>query len=203
MLPGRAVPGDDFGEGLAVAVQAHHRAVGSPLEPADQQLVEVLIRRHAAVEAADVRGPPGDARNAHVQPGAHLHAQEFPGAADVAAPHQRAVALAPGPGAAHQIHGILHALGLHALIEAPGEGLGIHVARLHHRAHAVAVVAVIVGAVLRLRLVQPEHAHTLVPVILPALVPHILPGPGIGGVEEHAVPAEAHAHLLAVLAAHQ
>ena len=121
VLAAGAVLGNDVREGLAIAVHAHDRAVGSPLEPTDQQLVEVLVRGFAAMEAADVGGPPRDARDAHVQPGAYLHAEEFPVAADVAAPHQGTVALAAGPGAAHQVDGVFHALGPHAFIEAPGE----------------------------------------------------------------------------------
>jgi hypothetical protein len=40
-------------------VEPHHRAETAPLEPADEEFVEMGGRHFAAEEAADVGGPPG------------------------------------------------------------------------------------------------------------------------------------------------
>lgn len=57
----------------------------------------------AALKAADIGGPPGNARHRHIQPGGELVAQRMKRGVHVARPRQHAVALAACPGAAHQV----------------------------------------------------------------------------------------------------
>ena len=90
-----------------VAVKAHHRAEGSPLKPADQQLTKGRILRIPSRKTADIRCPPGNSRNPHIQPRAYLPAEGFPVRVDIPGPDKRPVPLAPGPGTAHQVHRLL------------------------------------------------------------------------------------------------
>ena len=82
---------------LAVAVQPEQRAERAVLEPADHQLAVLRVERVAAVEAADVGGPPRDAADRDVQPGTDLRAQAREGGGDVTGPQGRAVPLAARP----------------------------------------------------------------------------------------------------------
>ena len=180
--------------GIAVPVEAHHRAEGPVLEPPGQQLLEGGVGGVAAVEAADVRGPPGDAGDAHVQPGGELVAEALKAGVDVAAPHQGAVLLRARPGAPQQVDDVLLALGLHAVEEGLGVKQGVAVAHLGVGPQVVAVVVKVVGGVLRLGLVQPEDAHALVVVVLLGDAPHIVPGGGVGGVVVDGAALELHGH---------
>ena len=187
---------------VAHAVQAHDRAEEPPLEPADEQLVEGGVAGVGADEAADVRGPPGDAGKAHVQPGADLLAQGGEVGVHVAGPDERAVAGAAGPGAAQEVDDLLLSLALHALVEGAGVGLGIEVAGLGHGPGIVAVVVKVIGAVFRLGLVQPEDAHAVVVVVLLDLAPEVGAGVGVGGVKEQGVLVhKAHLAVHALVAA--
>ena len=156
---------------LAVAVQAHDRAERAVLEPAREHLAERFVVRVAAVEAADVGRPPRDARDAHVQARGELVAEALKARVDVAGPDERAVLLRAGPRAAQEVQNILLPLLLHALIEGLGVALRVDVADLHVRPEVVAVVVEIVIGVLRLGLIQPEHAHALVVVVFLHFVP--------------------------------
>ena len=79
--------------GQAVAVQAHHGQERAHLEPAHEQLPEILVRCEAAQETADIAGPPRDARHAGVQTRAELLAHRGEGGFHIARPEQRAVFL--------------------------------------------------------------------------------------------------------------
>lgn len=59
------------------------------------------------MESADVRGPPGNARQSHVQSSGKLAAHTPEAGRDIPGPHQRPVPLTPSPGAAEQIHDLL------------------------------------------------------------------------------------------------
>ena len=61
--------------GLAIAMEAEDRAEGAIFKPADQQFVEIRIVGNAAMETADIGGPPGDAGETHIQPGGELVAR--------------------------------------------------------------------------------------------------------------------------------
>ena len=199
MAVGLAIAAFDHPIRQAVAVQPHHRAEGAVLEPADQQLAESGRRRVAAGEAADIGGPPRNAAQPHVQAGTQLTAEILEGGVDVAAPHQRAVPLAAGPGTAHQVDDVLLALGLHTVIEQAGVHLGIDIAYLQVGADFVAVVVKLIHPIFRLGFIQPEQAHAVIIVVLFALFPHKFPGFGVGGVQKQAVAAKLHRDLHAVL----
>ena len=64
---------------LSVAVESHDGAEGGPLEPTDEEFAEGGIGGVAAVEAADVGGPPRDTGEAHVEAGGELIAEAGPG----------------------------------------------------------------------------------------------------------------------------
>ena len=82
-----------LGVGQAVAVQTHHGQERAHLEPAHEQLPEILVRCEAAQETADIAGPPRDARHAGIQTRAELLAHRGEGGFHVARPEQRAVFL--------------------------------------------------------------------------------------------------------------
>ena len=189
--------------GNPVPVQAHHRAEAAPLKPAHQQLAEGRIVRIAAGKASDVRGPPGNPRDPHIQSGADLSAKRLPVGMDVSAPDQSAVALAARPGAAQQAYHTVLSRRLQALIKGSGVGLGIDISHLSRRPLEIAVIVKIISGKLRLRLVQPEDPDALVIIILSALVPDVFPGAGIGGVEEGAVSVVEHGHIHALVRLHQ
>ena len=186
------------------AVQAHHRTEGAPLEPAQQQLVERGVADVAAVEAADIRRPPGDARHAHVHAGADLAAERFPRARNIAGPDKRAVPLAARPGAAHQAHGVFLALGAHAVRDHARVELRIEVAHAQGRAEVITVVAVIVHHVAGLGLVEPEQMNPVLHVILSEFIPHVSARVRIRhvGIDRLAV-EEAQRDLHALLHAHK
>ena len=159
--------------GLAVAVQPHDRAERAELEPARKALVEGRIANVAAVEAADIRRPPRNSGNAHVQARRKLAAQRTEAGVNVAAPHERAVALAAHPGAANQAENFRLSLGLQTLVGHAGILARIQVSDLQIRAAVVAVLAVLVPGVLRLRLVKPEHADAAAVIVVAQLVPDV------------------------------
>src|SRR5450759_396819 len=69
----RAAQRDGIVDGrCAVAMQAEDWAEDAILEPAHDQLAEPRVLRVAVEKAADVRRPPGDAAQTHVQPGRYL-----------------------------------------------------------------------------------------------------------------------------------
>ena len=188
--------------GHAVAVQTHHGAEQTPLEPAHNQLAEGGVGGVAAVEAADVGRPPRDARDAHVEARAHLTAQRCKVGMDVARPDQRAVAGGACPRAAQQVDHLVLTLALLAVVEGAGVALGVDIARLGDGAGIVAVVVKVVGAVLGLGLVQPEDLDAAVVVVFLDLAPQVLAGVGVGGVKEHGVLIdEAHLAVHALVAA--
>ena len=90
--------------GFPVAMKTHDGTERSPLEPAHKQFAEIRIVRISTVESADIRGPPGNSRQPHIQSGCQLvfHARKAGG--NVAGPHQRAVSLASRPGTSQEIH---------------------------------------------------------------------------------------------------
>ena len=80
--PAPLVQGRDV-VGAPVSVHPQHRGIHRELEPAHQQLPEVRIVYVVGHEPADIRGPPGDARQAHVQPALDLIRQGLKGAGNV------------------------------------------------------------------------------------------------------------------------
>jgi len=187
----------------AVAVQAHDRAEGTPLEPANQQLAKGWVVGIAAVESADVRGPPRDSSDAHVEARGNLPAEVLPRRLDVPGPHQRPVSLTSRPCAANQIHGVALARFDLTFVEPAGVVLGVEVAHLKRRTCMVAVLGVVVVLVLRFGYIQPEGLDAQVEVVLLALVPHVGASGGIGRVVEHARVLESHVKVDAGLRPHQ
>ncbi len=64
---------------FAVTVQAHDGGKGTPLEPPNEQFVKGRIRDVGPVETPNVVRKPGDACDAHAQPGGDLIAEGAPG----------------------------------------------------------------------------------------------------------------------------
>ena len=125
---------------------------------------------------------------------------------NIAAPHQRAIALAARPGAAHQRKHLRFARRAQSVVHALGEQLRIQVA--HHRMRpqliAVGLCAVIQpGRVLRLGGVQPQVADARVVIALFALFPHVLARLRVGGVEEDGPVRGAHGEAHARVHLHQ
>ena len=71
---------------VTVAVQAKNRAKERILEPAHDQLTEILRADIAAVETTNVTRPPGDAAHGHIQAGPHLRLQRLESRSDVSRP---------------------------------------------------------------------------------------------------------------------
>ena len=183
---------DNWLVGGAVAVDAHDRAEGSELEPPHKQFLEGGVIYAAAVESANVGRPPGDAGQPHVQPGANLFAEIFPGGEDIPAPYQRAIALAANPGAAGQADNVGPAFPLLAFIEHFGILTRVNVTDFGYRPGIIAVVVIIIGGKLGLGFIQPEGAHPERGIILADLVPYIGPGAWVGGVKKDIVAMEHH-----------
>src|SRR5699024_11172313 len=129
----------------AAAMDAHDRAERAELEPAHEQLPESRVGRDAAVEAADVGGPPRDAREPDAEPRADLLAQILPGGEDIAAPHERPVALAAHPGAADQADDVLLPARVLAFIDHARVLARVEVADLEHRPGHVAVLVIVIA----------------------------------------------------------
>ena len=72
------------------------------------------------METADIRRPPGDARQTHIQARAHLVPQGGKAGMDIAAPDKRALSLGTRPGTAQQVEDILLTGRLLAVIEGFG-----------------------------------------------------------------------------------
>ena len=155
-------------------MKAHHRAEGSPLKPADQQLTKGRILRIPSRKTADIRCPPGNSRNPHIQPRAYLPAEGFPVGVDIPGPDKSPVPLAPGPGTAHQVHRLLHPFPAQPLIKGPRKQLGIQIPHLRLRSHPAAVIVIIIGGKARLRLIQPEKPDPFFQIIFPAFFPEII-----------------------------
>ena len=147
-------------------MQPHDRTEAAEGEPPYKKLFELLGSDIAAVEAADVGGPPGDARKAHVEACAKLVPKRAEGGVNIAGPYERAVALGTGPGTAEEIDDILLPCFFHALVSHACIVRGIPVSDFKIRAEEVAVMLVFVAVQLRFGLVQPEHPDAFVVVIL-------------------------------------
>ena len=115
---------------VTVTVETEYRAESAPLEPADQAFPEVLVMDVAAVKAADVGSPPGNAGKTHIQTDAQLIPHGAEAGLNVSGPHQRAVFLTSGPGAAQQIDHLFLTGFCHAVKESLGMHHGINVANL-------------------------------------------------------------------------
>lgn len=154
-----------LGLGLPVPMQPHHRTKRAPLEPARKQLPEGRVVRVPPMKAPNIRRPPGDPRNAHIQARGELVPERRPRRGNVAAPNEGAVFLAPRPRAPQQIDDIRLPGPLHALVERPRVLLGERVPDLHVAAGVVAVDVEVVDGVLGLCFVEPEDLDTLVVVV--------------------------------------
>ena len=173
-----------FVVGVSVAVQTHDGKIGRKFKPAGEQFVEGGVVDIAAVEAADVRRPPGDARHRHMEPRVVLIAERLEGGGHVSAPHERAVLRASCPGAADEIDDVFFALRFHALVEGAGVLHGVLVGALERGTVEVAVELPVGDGVFGLRFVQPKEGDAVLSVIFLAAVPHECARLGVGGVEE-------------------
>ncbi len=79
-------------------MQSEQWTEGAVLEPADEEFAKSGRLRIAAVEAADIGGPPGNAAQANVQPGTDLCLERLKRTVDIARPDSRTITLAPCPG---------------------------------------------------------------------------------------------------------
>ena len=104
---------------------------------------------------------------------------------DVTRPEDDPVLLATGPDAADEVNDVPLPGGLLTFIKGLGVVERVDIAELEGRTLVVAeVVEVVHEAVLRFRFVEPEHPHAIVVVVLLSLVPDVLAGTRISGVEE-------------------
>lgn len=154
-----------LGFGLPVPMQSHHRTKGAPLEPPRKQLPESRVVRVPTMKAPNIRRPPGDTRNAHIQARGELVPERRPRRGDIAAPNEGAVFLTPRPCAPEQVDDIRLPGPLHALVERPRVLLGERVPDLHVAAGVVAVDVEVVDGVLGLGFVEPEDLDALVVVV--------------------------------------
>ena len=173
--------------GHPVSMKAHDRAEGSVLKPPHQQFMECGIGAVSSEESADVRRPPGDSGDRHIQTGLDLTAHARETGLDVAGPHESAVTLAACPRTAKKIDDILHPFVLHSVEKA---------LRVHHRVDVpdfqvgppeVAVVLKIIDRIFRFCFVQPEDPDPFIEVVLSDLVPDIFPCFRVGCVKMNCI----------------
>src|SRR5215831_8850890 len=154
------------------------------LEPADDQLPERRRGDVAVLEAADVSGPPRDARQADVETGGDLPAQVIEGRIDVTGPDEGAVALAASPRRPAQAEDLLFALAPHPVVETLGMQHRVDVADLGSGAEMVPEVLRLLGPQLGLTGVEPPGPDAVLVVPLPDLRPDVGAGPRAGRVVE-------------------
>ena len=166
-----------------VAVQSHNRTERAVLKPADKYLMIGLIINIRSEESADIRCPPRNSRNSHIQSCRKLILETLKCGMNVSGPYECAILLAAGPCAAQKVHDILLTLFLHAVEKRLRVHHRIYISDLYIRSQVIAIVFKIINRVLRLRLIQPENLNTLVVVIFLDLLPYVLTCLRIGRIE--------------------
>ena len=154
-------------------METHYRAESAKLKPADQQLMEFRIMDISAVEASDVRSPPGDPGDSHIQSCRQLISQGTEGRINIPGPHQCSVPLAAGPGTAEKVQDILLSFFLHSLVSHPGVLSWIDISHFHICSPEIPVMGELIAGELRFRLVQPENMDTFLIIIFLDLAPYI------------------------------
>ena len=187
----------------AVSMQPHDRAEGSVFKPAHQEFMELRIPYVRPEKAADIRRPPRDSRDPHIESRGELVPEALKGGHDITGPDQSAIALASCPRAAEQVDDILLSFPLHAVEERLRVHDRVYITHLDIRSEEVAVIVIIIISILRLRFIQPEDFHSLAVIIPLRLTPDILPRLRIGRVKVKGIALEIHGNRISSVCADQ
>ncbi len=123
------------------------------------------------MEAADVRGPPRDAADRHVQPGTDLIVEHFERGTDIPGPDRGPESLTAGPRAAAQEEQVLFTFTFHAFIECFLVQKWIQAGHLCGAAEVEAHMFVRLPVHLRFAAVDPEYPETLPVIRVPDFLP--------------------------------
>ena len=176
-----------FLERFPEPMETHDRAEGPELKPAGEQLMEGRVVDIASMKAPDIRRPPWNPGESHIQSGTQLISERAEGGINVSGPHQRAVFLRSRPGAAKQIHDIGLPLLRHSLIGHAGIFPRIDIPDLQICTLEIPIMLILVSCEFRLRLIQPENPDSLLIIVFFDFLPHIVPRVRTGDIDQRRV----------------